>query len=489
VTQADTQSAFTPGSVMRVLRSRGFLIAAVALAVGGPGAWLLARDTPASESPVVVRAKRGEFRVTVSTSGELRALRAVQITAPPNTQQAGAHQMKIAMIVPEGTVVKAGDVVAELDRSTLATRMQEVSLALQKAEAVNEQAMLDSTLNLSKAREDMRTMELGLEEKKLAKEQATYEAPTVKRQAEIDLEKAQRALAQAKVDYKTKTEQAQAKMREVGADLQRQRNLLRIVQDVMEAFTIRAPAPGMVIYQKEWNGKKRATGSNVSAWDPTVATLPDLARMESITYVNEIDVRKVAVGQPAILTLDSDPSKRLTGKVTSVANVGEQRPNTDAKVFEVKIEVEQSDTTLRPGMTTGNAIETHRADSALFIPLESVNTEAGGPFVYKQVGGGVGKQEIETGAMNDDEVIVVRGLEDDDRVLLSPPADRDNLTLKRLPGSTAGLKPAGGGDTASPTYPLTTPADSAKKPHASSPNVRRGPRSPGARAAGPSSTS
>ena len=79
---------------------------------------------------------------------------------------------------------------AELDRSTLANKMAEVTLALQKAEAVYEQAMLDSTLNLSKAREDIRTMELGLEEKRIAKEQAVYEAPTVQRQAEIDYEKA-----------------------------------------------------------------------------------------------------------------------------------------------------------------------------------------------------------------------------------------------------------------------------------------------------------
>src|SRR3970282_1354338 len=110
------------------------------------------------------------------------------------------------------------------------------------------------------------------------------------------------------------------------------------------------------------------TGSQVSSWDPAVATLPDLTQMESVTYVNEIDVRKVAVGQPVVITLDADPSKRLTGRVTSVANVGEQRPNADAKVYEVKVAVEQSDTTLRPGMTTGNAIETFRTDDALFVP-------------------------------------------------------------------------------------------------------------------------
>ena len=437
---------------MRLPRSRWIPLLVVAV-LAVPGALLLAGGGNTEDSALVAPVKRGSFLALVMTSGELRALKFVQINVPQNAQQANQYQMKIQSIIPEGTVVKEGDVVAELDRTQIASRMSDVSLALQKAQAVYEQAMLDSTLNLSKAREEIRTMELGLEEKKLAKEQAVYEAPTIRRQAEIDLEKAERALAQAKVDYKTKVEQAEAKMREVGADRDRQRNLLAIVQDVMEQFTIRAPAPGMVTYVKEWSGKKKATGSQVNAWEPAVATLPDLTQMESITYVNEIDIRKIAVGQQAVLTLDSDPTKQLKGRVTSVANMGEQRPNQDAKVFEVRIVVEQADTTLRPGMTTGNAIETLKLDSVLSVPLEAVNAEAGVPFVYRQTGTRVTKQEVVTGAMNENAVVVLSGLAENDRVLLSPPADKDRLTLVRLPDSPV---PRTGGDTAVGTRPLPT---------------------------------
>src|SRR5437870_12110690 len=431
-------------ATLRAFRPTRRQLIGIGIAILVPSAWLLARGPAAPENSLVARVKRGPFAVTVTTSGELRARQFVRITAPAGAQQAGAWQMKIQSIVPEGTIVKQGDVVAELDRSTLANKFDEVRLALQKAEAQYEQAMLDSTLNLSTARENIRTMELGLEEKRLAKEQAVYEAPTVKRQAEIDYEKAQRALAQAKADYETKTEQAKAKMREVGAEVSRQRGLLKAVQDFMAGFTIKAPAPGLVIYAKEWNGKKRTTGSQVNAWDPGVAQLPDLTHMESVTYVNEIDVRKVAVGQPVGITLDADPTKRLTGKVTSVANVGEQRPNADAKVFEVKVQVEQSDSTLRPGMTTGNAIETLKVADALFVPLEALGSEGGVSFVYKQARGRVVKQEVGTGAVNDDEVIIVSGLGVDDRVLLSPPANHERLTLVRLRAAGASVATAPG---------------------------------------------
>ena len=418
---------------MSILRDRRVQFTAFAALLILPAAYFVGAGAADTEPSLVVPVQRGPFVVTVTTSGELQAREAVNITGPPTAQQVEVYQMRIASIVPEGTVVDSGQVVAELDRSQVATKLAEVSLALQKAEAVYEQAMLDSTLALSQARDEIENLDLALEERRLAEEQAQYEPPTVQRQAAIELEKAQRALDQATLDYRTKVEQSRAKMREVGADLERQRNQLAIVQDVMDRFTVRAPAPGMVIYVKEWNGRKRTTGSQVSSWDPTVATLPDLTQMESQTYVNEVDIRKVSPGQTVALTLDSDPSKQLSGRVTNVANVGEQRPNSDAKVFEVVIAITQQDTTLRPGMTTGNAIETGQYEDVLFVPIEALGSEEGVPFVYLVTGTGVRKQEVVAGPMSEDHVIIETGLDEDDRVLLVPPADGASMEIDRLP--------------------------------------------------------
>jgi multidrug efflux pump subunit AcrA (membrane-fusion protein) len=190
----------------RLLRTRRFLIAAIVVLIGAPAAWLLARDTR-TEDALIAKVKKGEFKVTVTSSGELRAPKFVQVTLPPNVMQAEAYQgLKIQMLVPEGSRVKEGDVVADIDRSPVAQKLTDYQLSLTKAEAEFETDMLDSTLNLSKAREDIHSGELELEGKKLAKEQSKYEAPSVQRQADIDYEKADRSLAQTKLDYKTKTE-------------------------------------------------------------------------------------------------------------------------------------------------------------------------------------------------------------------------------------------------------------------------------------------
>ena len=443
--------------MIRIARNRWVTLTAIILAVGAVTAWYFTPASAKTDDAVLARVKKGDFKVVVTSSGELRAKKFVQVQGPLNMQQADIYQTKISTLVPEGTVVKEGDVVAELDRSGIAAKLAEVSLALQKAQAQYTQAQLDSTLNLATAREEIKTQELSLEEKRLAKEQAAYESPSVNRQVEIDYEKATRQLAQTKTNYTTKTQQAVAKMAEVGADLQRQKNKLQSIQEVMGAFTIKAPSPGMVIYVKEWNGKKKGIGSQVSAWDPTVATLPDLGQMESLTYVNEIDVRKIAAGQKVTISLDSDPTKKLPGTVMAVANVGEQRPNADAKVFEVKILLAQADTTLRPGMTTSNAVETNLVKNALYVPLEAVAVEGTTPFVYKRDGSSVTKQQVETGLANENEIVIAKGVDKDDRVMLTPPSDKDKLELKTLPGAKpgpAGLPQPGPADTPSTSKPV-----------------------------------
>ncbi len=450
---------------MQLIYKRWMRLPMALVLIGGVVWYAWPANASAAGAELTAPVKVGTFKVLVTTTGELRARKFVQMQGPAAAQSVQVFQTKISTMVAEGTVVKEGDVVAELDRGPIASKLNEVMLNLQKAKAEFTSAQLDSALNLAQAREDVRTAEYTLEEKKLAMEQAQFEAPTVKRQSQIDFEKATRALAQSRRNLSTKTKQAEAKMASVGADLARQQNQLTNIQDVQASFTIKAPSAGMVIYVREWNGRKKGVGSAWSPWDPTVATLPDLGQMESDTYVNEVDVRKLAVGQQVEISLDADATKRLTGTVTNVANVGEQKPNQDSKVFEVKIEIAKADTTLRPGMTTANSILTASIPNALSIPLEALVNEGGYSYVYKKDGRRVVRQQIETGQANDVDIIVRRGLVKGDVVMLSVPADRSTLTTVSIPGLKPSVTP--GTDSAnSVTVPATTPA---RQPPASSP--------------------
>jgi multidrug efflux pump subunit AcrA (membrane-fusion protein) len=391
--------------------------------------WFFSTRPTAATSEMLVTPVRGAFLVTVTTSGELQAKNSINIMGSENARAANIWQMKITNIIPEGTVVKKGDFVAELDKSEIMGKFKDSQLSVQKLDAQYLQTKLDSTLTLSQARDELVNLSYTLEEKRLASEQSVYEAPAMRRQAEIDLERAQRGLEQAKKNYVTKTRQAVAKAQAAEADLLKERQRMEVYQTTMMEFTIKAPTDGMVIYAREWNGKKKIVGSTISAWDPTVATLPDLRDMESITYISELDIQKIALKQPVKLKLDADPGKPLTGTVTAVANIGEQRPNSDSKVFEVHIKVNESDTTLRPAMTTSNEILVAKLDSVLFIPLECVHTEGATTFVFKKNGGGIVKQQVKLGLLNENAAVVRQGVEEKDELFLTTPPEPGKMTL------------------------------------------------------------
>lgn len=388
------------------------------------GVWWMLLRTEDSSSTLIITPKKGNFRVTVTVTGELRAKTSTEIMGPQGMQSVGIYNMKIANLVPEGTTVKIGDFVAEIDKTEISGKMREAQLAIQKAESHYTQVKLDTTLTLSAARDELTNLKFALEEQKLLREQSVYEAPAIIRQAEIAYDKSRRAYDQAKVNYSTKVKQAIAKMLEAETDLAKEQQKLQTLSTLMSQFYITAPQAGMVIYDREWNGRKRVVGSTISPWDPTVATLPDLSVMESITYINEVDIQKIKANQTVNIGLDAIPDKKLTGIVTSVANIGEQRPNSESKVFEVKIQIHQKDSTLRPAMTTSNTILITTIPNVIYIPIEAIRSEGKQSYVYIRSGNSVEKRKVRLGVMNENEVIVTSGLTEKDNVFLVPP---DNI--------------------------------------------------------------
>ncbi len=127
------------------------------------------------------------------------------------------------------------------------------------------------------------------------------------------------------------------------------------------------------------------------------------------------------------------PEKQLTGEVTSVANIGEQRPNSNSKVFQVTIRVNESDSTLRPAMTTSNEIRVNSLDSALFVPLETIHAQDSMNVVYKRSSSGPVMQQVVLGIMNENDVVIHEGIDLDDELFLSLPADTSNIAKSYLP--------------------------------------------------------
>ena len=400
--------------------------------------WLFNQSEATNFIDLYTTPRVGSFEVDVTTTGELRAKNSVEIRGPQGARDFRVNNMPIQRLVPEGSIVKKGDFVAELDRSEIMGKLQDAQLDVQSAESQVIQAQLDTTLTLSQARDNLVNLRFALEERQIEVDQSRYESPAVQRQAEIELDRAKRQLTQETKNYQTKVKQSEAQLREVETELQKKRNEIVKIRQLMAQFTVYAPDQGMIIYRRNWDGSKITEGGQISAWSPVVAELPDFSVMESVTYVNEVDIQKIELGQIVQIGLDAVPDKVLTGIVTDVANIGEQRKNYDSKVFEVVIEINESDSLLRPAMTTSNRIKIASVENALSVPLETIHAEDSLTFVYRREGLDVVLQEVKIGLVNENEVIIERGLNDKDELYLSVPSDTSGIDQIRI--SSDGVK-------------------------------------------------
>lgn len=392
--------------------------------------WMVFRPDQPDDDGVEVPARKGNFLITVTTTGELEAKSSEKIYGPSQSalRDARIWQIKIDDIIPDGTVVDSGDYVAQLDRTELTNKIKDQQLEIDQYENNFIKTQLDTTMDLMAARNELANLKYALEEAQIAVDQSIYEPPATQRQARIELERAERAYNQAVKNYRLRHEKAVANMTEVSNALRKRRSDLDKLLSLSTEFTVKAPKAGMVVYQRDWEGKRRGAGSTISTWENVVATLPNLREMMSKTYVNEVDISKVRVGQFARIGVDAFPQKAFTGKVTEVANIGEQLKNSNAKVFEVKLAVNEFDSILRPAMTTKNIIITEEIPDVVFIPLEALFTADSIQFVYTSGR----RQQVVAGKSNENEIIIRAGLKEGDKVRLNAPARPESWRLITL---------------------------------------------------------
>ncbi len=390
--------------------------------------WLSLGSGKQTVETIKVPVKTGVFEISVTTTGELEAKSSEKILGPTNIRSMRIHQVKIDDIIPDGTVVDSGDYVAQLDRTELSDKIKDKETELEKLQSQYTKMELDTSLDLRTARNELINLKYSLEELKIELEQSIYEPPASIRQVEISLDKGQRAFDQATNNYSLKYQKAVANMQEVAASLSKTTREYNNLIAVRSSFTVYAPKAGMVIYKRDWDGSKVGIGSQISAWDPTVATLPNLDEMISKTYVNEIDVSKVEVGQKVEIEVDAFPDKKYTGEVTEMANIGEQLKNSNAKVFEVIIKVNEFDSILRPAMTTMNKIITSVVSKALYIPIECIQNNEEMAYVYTHKT----RKQVIVGASNENEIIIEAGLEEGEEVYLVPPENAESFRIEKL---------------------------------------------------------
>jgi multidrug efflux pump subunit AcrA (membrane-fusion protein) len=379
---------------------------------------------------VTTNVKRGEFSSLVFSSGQLESEKSVTIDIPEKLKDRNLriYELTITHMVEEGTVVDSGDYVATLDHKAVEEQIKLAQDEMDKTLSEYEDSKIDSNLNLSNQRDVIVNARLDLAEKKIIMEESVYESPSIQKKASMDLDKASRKLDQEQKAYGLKQKQEINRVERKYISYRQILERSGELQKLFSSLEITAPKAGILTYFKFPWGEIIKTGSKVGPYNSAIASIPEMTNLISRTYINEIDISKVKIGQNVKLGIDAFPDKQLSGQVISVANIGQAMPNSDAKVFEVKIKIFGKDKDLKPAMTTSNAIEAGIFADTIMVASDAIFENDSLRYVYLGEKKPV-KQIVWLGDENENNVLVRKGLKEGDMVWLSEPANVDEIKL------------------------------------------------------------
>lgn len=375
--------------------------------------------------------KKTDFEFVIETKGEIRGIDAQNIVLPPEfkNRELWVHNFKIKDLVKEGTLVKTGDWVATIDVSELNQQKENNNVELARRKSEFNDAVIDSAIYLNGLREALKESKFDLEYKQYELEQSKYESPAYQRKKKMEYEKTVRLINKNKRDYELR--RLEQKMRLKRHEDRYMYNRLRdsALNLAIQAASVKSPGNGILMYARRWGFRKIRIGDNIDPWDSQIAQLPDVSILNSETFVEEIYITKIGKGDSVSITIDALPKLKLTGVVTEIANIGQEIPNVESKVFRTLVRINENNPNLKPGMSTNNRIRLNRVSDVLTIPRECLFSENGIRFVYLKKEGKLVKRKVVTGFENDKEIIVRSGLAENNRILVSAPKQAETIAF------------------------------------------------------------
>ncbi len=371
----------------------------------------------------------------------------------------------IISLIPEGTPVKKGDLLARLDSSTYEEMLRQQEILVEQAKATHLQARLNYEIaqlavreyvegtvyetvqqmegSLAMARSDLTRAQQRLEWTKMMNQKGYASV------AQIETDKAtvttadlalQRQLGtydlfnrfsmpKMKKTLQGDVTAAQTSLSNEYVRLQRQLERLATLKKQVEHCTITAPQDGVVYYYK--NPNSRGPNSQNVPLEEGIAVrqkqelfyLPDLTDMEIQMALNESVVNRIAPGMRAKVSFEAISRIILEGEVTAVNQIPVQQNDRGEEVryFAGIVKLDRSGDGLKPGMTAMVEVELPQRQNALAVPHQAVVNDQAGKLCVVAQGNHLERRMVKVGQSTTEYVEILEGLSEGEEVVLNPP--------------------------------------------------------------------
>jgi HlyD family secretion protein len=355
------------------------------------------------------KVERGDLAKSVVATGKVTPITRVEVKSK-------ASGIVKKLYVDYGDRVKSGQVLAELDREEIeaSVRSQEAQLAsaeasLRGAEADYERAKVDAEAP------DVPVLKRAYD-RAVQMEKEGIVAPSARDDAQKAYELAvnKRDVARAQLTV------SQAKIKQSAADVQRSQATLAQLKEQLSYTTIISPIDGIVLSRDVEVGDAVSSILVMGSASTLIMTLGDTSEVYVKGRVDESDIGKVYLGQPARIKVESFKDKVFTGKVTKISPMGVEKDN--VTTFEVRVSINNPGGELKAEMTANAEIILDEHKNVLQIPegalIYDKDKRASVEVPDPKAKDGKRKVPVEVGIASGSRAEILSGLKEGDRVVL-----------------------------------------------------------------------
>ena len=393
-------------------KSRKGWIVALLVLLGVAGIWgftALTGATTTIDPAKIASVERGTMRRSVVATGKVEPITKVEIKSKAN----GIIEK---LYVDVDQLVQPGQVLAELDRENLTARLRQARANLQAAEAAQEGA----AAQLKKDEIQAEAPDVAFARRNAERAQQLFDQKLV---SQSGLDDAKSALEQAVNRQQAAQGQlviSRAKVSEAVANVAQSRAAVENAEEDLANATIKAPIRATVLTRDVEIGSPVSSILNLGANGTLVFTLGDIDRVFVRGKVDEADIGRVRIGQPASITTETFRDRVFQGRVTQISPIGVDKDN--VTTFEVKVSIDNPGKELKANMTANAEIILEEFPNSLLVPESGVfyddRHNASVDLLDSSSRTGRRRVPVQIGVGNGTKMQVVRGIDAGDKVVL-----------------------------------------------------------------------
>jgi HlyD family secretion protein len=385
------------------------VVAALVLGAGAYGVKAALSPNPTIDPSKLAAAERGDLARVVVATGKIQPLSKVEVKSK-------ASGIVKKLYVDYGDQVKPGQLLAELDKVQLEAAERAFRANMQAAEA----ALDSSKATLERNKVDAEGPDVPFLKLNMERAEQMFKDGVMSKSLVEDAEKNYQLALNKQVSAQRNLAVSKAEIAKCEAQVAQAKASLENAQEDLRNSTIISPIDGLVLSRDVNVGDAVSSILVLGSQATLIMTLGDVSEVYVQGKVDEADIGKVYLNQPARIVVESFKDKKFTGKVTKISPLGKEKDN--VTTFEVRVSISNPGGELKANMSANAEILLEEKKNVLMIPEAALiydkERKASVEIPDAKSDNGKKKLSVKLGISNGVKTEILEGLNEKQQVVL-----------------------------------------------------------------------